>query len=144
MTTEYETHGKLGTGKILKKENGSRTVSLHFHCGKHIEADSHLVDLQLTQCTGLKEAVNKACHALGFLPLFTLENIQGPKALVAHYKRPGKPGEGYATIVKKGIKPLRFALSRIDLTKMGATTPEEALRKTAFQTGTIRLLPTTA
>lgn len=135
----YETRGKLGKGEIVRMPDGSRQVRIEFWNGAGVCAESQRVDLQEAKAKTLKEAVDKACHKLGFLPLFEKVEFNGPKALVNCYRRPTDPSSGWASIIKRGKPALKFALGRIDLYAMRALTIEDALRKVAFDTGAIRI-----
>lgn len=136
---EYQTHGRFAHGEILRMPDGSRHVRLKLHDGRCVTAESQKVDLKAANASTLKEALDKACHKLGFLPLFEKIEIRGPLALVNCYRRPADPSFGWANIIKRGVPPLKFALSRIDLEAMCANNVEDALRKVAFDTGTIKI-----
>lgn len=133
----YQTSGKFGRGEITRLANGCRQVQITFWNGTEIEAESQRVDLQTAKARNLEEAVSKACHALGFLPLFEKIVINGTQALINCYRRPNRPETGWANIIKRGVKPNKFSLERIDLVAMKATTISEALHKVAFDTGII-------
>lgn len=138
MQTEYETRGKLGLATINKHPNGLREVSIHFWASnKNVVAESQRVDLEAIGCKTLRDAVDKACHRLGYLPLFEKLVIKGTHALVNCYRRPENHASGYATVIKKGIPHMKFSLSRINLKVMKSDTVEEALRKVAFETGAV-------
>jgi hypothetical protein len=136
---KYETRGKFGQGTIERLPDGSRQVRIEFWNGRAIAAESQRVDLEEAKAESLQEAVEKACHAVGFLPLFEKIVISGPKALVNCYRRPSNPSQGWASVIKRGTTPIRFALSRIDLFAMKSQTIEEALRKVAFDSGKITI-----
>jgi hypothetical protein len=138
-----ETRGKWGRGSIWREPNGKRVAAIEFHNGTTVRSESQRVDLKRAGCKTLWEAVQKACHATGWLPLFEKQEIKGTKALVNWYRRPSAPNQGWANVIKRGIPALKFEVERIDLQAMKAQTIGEALRKTAFQTGTIELKPNT-
>lgn len=138
-TDKFETKGKHGHGEIQRMPNGSRQVRIEFWNGKTVTAESQRVDLKAAKAASLQEAVEKACHKLGFLPLFEKLVIKGTLALVNCYRRPTEPEIGWATIIKRGTPPMKFYLSRIDLFAMKSITAEEALRKVAFNTGAIKI-----
>jgi len=141
MLEEYSTAGRMGRGRIFKTPAGARRVEvLWSDPSKHtIRVNSTEVDLKSAACQTLRQALDKACHRTGFLPLYEHEIIKGPKALVLVWHRPKKPESGYASIIKKGVGVLKFDLSRVSLEQMGCSTINEALRKVAFVTGAIRM-----
>jgi hypothetical protein len=134
---EYETMGTKGVGKILKSPSGQRTVEVKWHKNGKLQVESTRVDLEKAKSTSLRTALDKACHVTGFLPLFHYEQIKGPKALINMFYRVPENNEGYATIVKKGKKTLRFSLDRLDLNKMECTSARDALKKAAYSTGSV-------
>jgi hypothetical protein len=141
-TIEYQTSGKYGYGRVVRsdgKPTGIRQVEIIWKGKPPLFATSLQVDIKALNCTTLPQAVNKACHNLGFLPVLKHEEIKGPNALVSlYYGNPNK-SQGYATISKKNMRSLKFSLGRIDLEKMMCKTPYEALKKVAFSTGQIKL-----
>jgi hypothetical protein len=72
---------------------------------------------------------------------YDVTTIRGPKALALIYKS-RSCDDTFGKFIRRGSEPLKFNLSRIDLKNMRAETPEQALRKAAFHSGNLRLLPT--
>lgn len=140
INIEYQTSGKFGNGKIILNPKGARQVEMVWKGKPPFFTTSAHVDLESLKCKNLKDGVHKACHFLGFLPCFQTETIKGPKALVTAYYQDSNKKGGYASITKSGSKSLRFSLDRIDLNKMQCQCPHEALKKTAFITGSIKLV----
>jgi hypothetical protein len=138
--TEFETQGKYGLARIICKKEGQRTVEIVWKDKRHLLVDSNQVDLTSSKCKDLSKALEKACQETNFLPIFIKEEIKGPKALINIFYRPTRPSQGYATLSKPKKKTLKFALSRVNLRKMGEKTPKAALQKVAFVTGKINLL----
>jgi hypothetical protein len=141
-TIEYQTSGVYGYGRIINPDGQAtraRQIEIIWKGKPPLFATSLQVDMKSLKCTSLSQAVDKACHNLGFLPVLKHEDIKGPNALVSlYYGNPNKT-QGYATISKKNMRPLKFSLGRIDLEKMVCKTPYEALKKVAFVTGQIKL-----
>jgi hypothetical protein len=137
---EYSTSGRMGRGRILKTPKGARKVEVAWNdrTKRPIKVNSTEVDLKTSASSTLREALDKACHCTGFLPLYEHEEIKGPVALVLVWRRPGKPESGYASIIKRGTGVMKFDLSRVSLEKMECATVNEALRKIAFVTGAVR------
>jgi hypothetical protein len=135
---EYQTNGPFGSGRIITQPTGVRQVEILWRGKPPLFLPSSRIDLQSAKASSLKDALNKACHNLGYLPTFNYKELKGPKALVCSFTRPDN-NTGYACISKQGQKSIRFSLERIDLEAMHCSCPQEALQKVAFVTGTIKL-----
>jgi hypothetical protein len=137
VETAYE--GDFGKGEIRKMKNGAREIEIHFTSGNTSKCDSIAVDLDAMGAKNLNEALFNAVHKYNQLHIFEKVILNGPQALVVIYRRKLAPEVGYASIVKKGTPSLRFALNRVDTGAMKATSIEKALRKTAWETGSVKL-----
>jgi hypothetical protein len=143
-TTDYvETfeQGTYGTGAIKRMVNGERILEfLNLNTNGVIQTPSQEVDLNGET---LEETLRQACQLGTPIPTFLVTDIKGPKAFVKVFesKSPSSSGKSrsYATIIKLGVRPLKFSLNRIDLETMKSESIHDALKKVAFVTGSIKL-----
>lgn len=141
-----ETHliGPHGEGSIKRLPSGARILEINTGSketpGRILQIPSQQIHLN---GKSLEETLEAACMMGSPVPTFNYTEIKGPKALICLYELPGDEAgaTSYASVIKTGVRPLKFSLSRIDLKFMGSSSPLEALRKTAFSTGSIRLKP---
>jgi len=136
---EYETEGKFGKGYISIEANGARVLYIKWNNAQETRVESTQVNLKKSQSKNLEEVLFKACHNGCSISLYQKRVIKGPKALISAFYSPKDEADGYATITKKDHRPLRFCLSRINLTKMKCNSIIEALQKIAFVTGKVSL-----
>lgn len=112
---------------------GQTVVDITFKkSGKKLSVKAGSVDLKTMKSEGnLNAAMAKVAHAGLGVALFTSVTMHSARG-VFRGKLNKKNNTGYGTFLAKGKKPLSFDLTRIDLDKMKAASPEAAIRKAMF------------
>jgi hypothetical protein len=136
---EFQTIGKYGLAKVRDIPNRPRQVEILWRNKPALFTSSDQVDIKSMGCNELYQALEKACHKLGFLTTFKKKVFKGPKALVTAYFGSTPESPGYATLIKPRSKSLRFSLNRVDLKKMKSNSLTDALKKVAFLYGSVCL-----
>jgi hypothetical protein len=138
-TIEHKVTGNLGKAVLLRKENGERIASLTFSSGKKLTVGADQINIRAMGCDTVATALDKVCNSTGRVSLYNVNTFHGPKGVTRIYSATTKGNEtGYGLFLKRGKKALSFALSRVDLSTMKASSLDDAARKAAF-TGRIAL-----